>query len=224
MRTFVLILWGLVFAGGAALAQSNPPVVPPSAGITNALQSFASDYALDDRHVLSPGDRITFRILEDRMFGEGEQVTNLVVTDSRELDFPLIGRVSVTNKTCKQLVAEVTPQFEKDYYVHATVIVGIDMVNKVRGKVYVSGAVRVQGAIELLFDEPLTAGQAILKSGGFGDFANKKSVKVVRTLKNGEKKTFDLNMIEIFDKGKMEQDIVLEPDDQIMVSERGVMM
>jgi protein involved in polysaccharide export with SLBB domain len=223
MRTFVLILLGLVFAGGAALAQSNPPAVP-AVLTTNALQSFASSYVLDDKHVLSPGDRVTFRILEDRMFGEGEQVTNLVVTDSRELDFPLIGRVSVTNKTCKQLVAEVTPQFEKDYYVHATVIVGIDMVNKVRGKVYVSGAVRVQGAIELLFDESLTAGQAILKSGGFGDFANKKSVKVVRTLKNGEKKTFDLNMIEIFDKGKMEQDIVLEPDDRIMVSERTVMM
>lgn len=220
MRTFVLILWGLVFAGGAAAAQTNSPAL----SATNALQSFASNYALDDKHVLSPGDRVTFRILEDRMFGDGEQVTNLVVTDSRELDFPLIGRVSVTNKTCKQLVAEVTPQFEKDYYVHATVIVGIDMVNKVRGKIYVSGAVRVQGAIDLLFDEPLTAGQAILKAGGFGDFADKKSVKVVRTLKNGEKKTFDINMVNVFEKAKMEQDVVLEPDDRIMVPERTVMM
>jgi protein involved in polysaccharide export with SLBB domain len=253
MRTLVLLFLGGLIAGGTAFAQSansgakssapaapasrvapasSSPAAPvaPAAALAASAPSNAilplsgSSYLMDDKHLLSPGDRISFRILEDRFFGEGEAVTNIVVTDSREMDFPLIGRVAVTNKTCKQIAAEVTPLFEKDFYVRATVVLGIDSVNRLRGKAYISGAVRTQGAIDLLFDEPLTAGQAILKAGGFGDFANKKEVKVIRTLSTGEKKTLIINMINVFDKAKTDQDVTLEPGDQIVVSERITVM
>lgn len=214
-------LFGMALLSGVASWAATDNVTSAT-GIDSRIPIDGSNYLLDDKHILSPGDRVSFRILEDRMFGDGDHSTNLVVADSRELDFPMIGRISVTNKTCKQLVAEITPLYEKDYYIHATVVLGVDMVNKIRGKVYVAGAVKNQGPVDLMFDEPLTAGRAILKAGGFGDFADKKKVKVIRTHPGGKKETFEVNMVDVLEKGKSDSDVVLEPDDYIQVSERGV--
>jgi len=68
-------------------------------------------------------------------------------------------------------------------------------------------------------NENLTAGQAILRAGGFADFANKNKVKVVRAsvTGNGEKQTFDLDMEQILEKGQTEKDIRLQPGDLIIV-------
>jgi len=206
----------LLGVAGRAATDTTPSGNTPPASNNN------SNYVLDDKHILSPGDRVSFRILEDRMFGDGDHSTNLVVADSRELEFPMIGRISVTNKTCKQLVAEITPLYEKEYYVRATVVLGVDMVNKIRGRVYVAGAVKTQGPVDLMFDEPLTVGRAILKAGGFGDFADQKRVKVIRTHQGGKKETFEVNMVDVLEKGKSDLDIVLEPDDYIQVGQRGV--
>jgi protein involved in polysaccharide export with SLBB domain len=65
-------------------------------------------------------------------------------------------------------------------------------------------------------------GKAILRAGGFGDFANKKRVQVIRggSGQPGGKQTFVLNMTEILEKGKTEKDIILQPDDSIIVPER----
>ena len=71
-------------------------------------------------------------------------------------------------------------------------------------------------------NENLTAGRAILRAGGFGDFANKKKVKVVRGGggEGGAKQNFELNMVEILEAGKTEKDVVLQPDDFIIVRSR----
>jgi len=131
----------------------------------------SASYVLDDKHQLEPGDHVSFQILEDR-----DPPKSLIVADSKELDVPYIGRVAVKDKTCMQLAKELKALLEKEYYFRATVIVGLDSVNKVRGKVYIWGQVRTQGQIDILFNEELTAGKAILRAGGFADFANKKKV------------------------------------------------
>lgn len=87
---------------------------------------------------------------------------------------------------------------------------------------YVWGQVRTQGAIEIPANESFTAGKAILRAGGFADFANKKKVKLVRSGKPGstDKQTFELNMVEILEDGKTEKDILLQQDDFIIVPAR----
>jgi polysaccharide export outer membrane protein len=94
--------------------------------------------------------------------------------------------------------------------------------NKLLGRVYVWGQVRNQGAIEVNVNENLTAGKAILRAGGFGDFANKKKVKVVRGggTAGMAKQSFELNMVDILENGKTEKDISLQPDDFIIVPSR----
>src|ERR1017187_8062343 len=111
---------------------------------------------------------------------------------------------------------------EKDYYQKATVVLSLNMANRLLGRVYIWGQVHNQGALEIQMNENLTAGQAILKAGGLADFASKTKVQVVRgaTEAKGQKQIFDLDMEQILEKGKTEKDIVLQPGDLIIVPSR----
>lgn len=218
------------FLAPPATARTNAadvaPVVtePASPQVTNsppAAATLAADgtvigYITDDKHKLVPGDKLSFQIIEDRE----PQPKSLIVTDSGELDVPYLGRLSVSGKTCKQLGEELKALLEKDYYYRATVNIGLDQASRTLGRVYVWGQVRNQGAIEIPTGENFTAGKAILRAGGFGDFANKKKVKLIRTNPGGQKQTIELNMVTILEDGKTELDVTLQPDDFIIVPAR----
>jgi protein involved in polysaccharide export with SLBB domain len=217
----------LVLAGLTSLAQmppgSNAPpaaVSPPAlAAPTNAAattRTNLSGYVPDDKYKLRVGDKVSLQILEDR-----DLPKSLVVADSGELDAPYVGRVAATDKTCKQLADELKSALEKEYYYRATVVIALDAANRFMGRVYVWGQVRNQGPIDIAVNENLTAGKAILRAGGFADFANKKKVKVVRAASAGAgKQNFELNMVDILEKGKTEKDMVLQPDDFVIVPSR----
>jgi protein involved in polysaccharide export with SLBB domain len=174
-------------------------------------------YVPDDRYKLRVGDRISFQIVEDR-----DLPRSLVVADSGELDVPYLGRVPASDKTCKQLADELKAQLEKEYYYRATVVLALDVANKFLGRIYVWGQVKNQGAFELTANENLTAGKAILRAGGFGDFANKKKVKLVRArpADASANQILELNMVEILEDGKMQKDVLLQPDDLVIVPSR----
>jgi polysaccharide biosynthesis/export protein len=198
-------------------AAPLPTLAGTNAGTSGALLTSLSGYVADDKYKLRVGDRVAFQIMEDR-----DLPKSLMIADSGELDVPYIGRVAATDKTCKQLAAECKAQLEQEYYYRATVIIALDAANKMLGRLYVWGQVRNQGPIDLAVNENLTAGKAILRAGGFADFANKKRVKVVRGGgPDGKgKQTFELNMVEILENGKTDKDVVLQPDDLIIVPSR----
>lgn len=203
-----------MFSCCLALAQPEAAAVPGVLSDTNA--TTGTGYVLDDKHKLVSGDRVSFQIIEDRT-----NSVQLMVAESAELDIPYIGRVSVAGKTCKQAADDIKALLEKDYYYKATVIIGLDALSKVLGRVYVFGPVRNPGPVEIPSNETFTAGKAILRVGGFGDFANRRSVQVVRKTPTGNK-TFKVNMENVLEKGKIEEDIVLEPEDFIIVPQRAI--
>lgn len=186
-------------------------------GSTN-LPTTVAGVVVDDRHKLVPGDKLSFRVVEDR-----DETKPLIVADTGELDVPYVGRINVAGKTCKDVAAELKVLLEKDYYYQATVVLGLDQISRVLGRVYVWGQVRNQGPIEIPANETFTAGKAILRAGGFGDFANKKKVKVVRNAKPGEtagKQDIIVNMQEVLEEGRTDKDVPLQPDDFIIVPAR----
>lgn len=198
-----------------------------SAGTNSAPLSVTSSMdALDNKHLLAIGDRLSFRIEEDRLLSapserEQDDTKPLLVTDTGEIDVPYIGRLPAENKTCKQLAAEIKAALEKGYYKQATVVLGVDLMTKSRGKVYLVGPVRAPGPLDIPSDEVLTLSRAILRAGGFTDFADRKNVKVTRKAPaGGEKRTFTVDVGQILDKGKTETDLVLEAEDLIYVPER----
>jgi len=209
-----------------APAPADPPpaivAAPPAAVANSGASGLLNGYVPDDTYKLRAGDTVSFQILEDRVWNGLDAPKNLVVADSGELDVPYIGRVMAVDKTCKQLGGEIKTALEKDYYNTATVVLSLNTANRNLGRVYIWGQVRSQGALDIQVNENLTAGKAILRAGGFADFANKTKVKVVRGSigPNGEKQTFDLDMTEILENGKIEKDITLQPNDLIIVPSR----
>jgi polysaccharide export outer membrane protein len=195
-----------------AVAVPSPAVAAasaaPEATATNAMD------ALDDKHKLSIGDRLSFRIVEDE-----EDPRPLVVSDLGDLEVPYIGRFPAVGKTCKELARALKAELEKEYYYNATVIVAVDVMAKTRGRVYLVGPVRMPGPQEIPTDEVLTLSKAILRAGGFNDFADKKNVKVTRK-SGGADKGFVVDVAEILEKGRTDADLPLEPGDLIYVPER----
>jgi polysaccharide export outer membrane protein len=222
----------LVLCGCSALAllpgqwasaqDSSPlPTVPRATAVDQPADGSASSTVLrtnsmsvlDDKKRLGTDDFVSFRVVEDR-----DNVSQrLRVNDNGELEVPYIGLVPAQGKTCRELAYNIKTALEKEYYYHATVILAVDKVSeKSRGKVYVYGAVKAQGPQEIPTDETYTVSKAIIRAGGFGDFADKRKIKVTR--KDGQDLVVDLKRI--IEQGHTEDDVVLRPDDQIYVPQR----
>jgi protein involved in polysaccharide export with SLBB domain len=174
--------------------------------------------ALDEKHILAIGDKLSFRIVEDE-----DEPKPLVVTDSGDLDLGQFGRFPAQKKTCKQLAREIKTSLEKEYYYQATVLIAVDLMTKSRGKVYLAGAVRLPGAQDLPSDEVLTLSKAILRAGGFTDYADKAHVKITRKNETGAyEKRFTVDVSLILEKGKSDKDEALESDDMIYIPDRSI--
>jgi protein involved in polysaccharide export with SLBB domain len=194
------------------IADKSPPPadLPPTTSTVLRTNSMA---ALDEKKKLGPNDYVSLRVVEDR----DNESQRLRVNDNGELDVPYIGPVPAQGKSCKQMAYDIKGALEKEYYYHATVILALDRVSeKSRGRIYIYGSVRGQGPQEIPADESYTVSKALIRAGGFGDFADKKKVKVTR--KNGE--SFVVDLKDVIERGHTDKDVVLQPDDQIYVPAR----
>ena len=209
---------------GPAHATAAAPAVPNAAGVQAASPGLLNGYVPDDTYKLRVGDTVSFQILEDQIWDPVNAPKILVVQDSGEIELPYAGRMMAVGQTCKQLAVEIKAALEKDYYQHATVVISMNVASPILGRVYIWGQVRNQGPLDIRVNENLTAGQAILRAGGFADFANEKKVKVIRNATGSDKakqgQTINLDMEQILNDGKTEKDIVLQPGDLIIVPSR----
>ena len=178
--------------------------------------------ALDDTKKLGPGDIVTYRVLEDQ-----DETKALVISDTGDLDAPYLGFVQAVKKTPKQLAFDIKARLEKQSYRRATVIINLQEINKKRilGKIYVSGQVRQSGSQEIPDDEVFTVSKAILKAGGFSDFADKRKVRLIRAgIQGGTpgENTRVINIEDIWEKGKTANDVPVQADDIIFVPKKTV--
>ena len=220
--------WAFTFLAAASItgpmplsAQETspgmPPPIPKAAAVepatTSTVMRTNSMAVLDDKKKLGSNDYVSFRVVEDR----DNESQHLRVNDGGELEVPYIGLVQAAGKSCKELAYSVKAALEREYYYHATVIIAVDHISeKSRGKVYVYGNVKGQGPQEIPADESYTVSKAIIRAGGFGDFADKKKIKLTR--KNGE--TVTVNLKRVIEEGRTDEDVVVRPDDQIYVPQR----
>ncbi|HEY5914231.1 MAG TPA: polysaccharide biosynthesis/export family protein [Verrucomicrobiae bacterium] len=171
---------------------------------------------LDNRQTLGPGDRVTYRVIEDQ-----DDPRSLTITDSGDLEVPYLGLVHAAGKTSLVLANEIKGLLEQKLYYQASVIVAVELANKTRvtGKVYVTGQVRNKGGYDIPAGETLTVSKAILNAGGFSDFSDKKNVRLIRKTAGGQQ-TFTINVLNVWDKSQLEQDLVVQPNDLIVVPAR----
>jgi polysaccharide export outer membrane protein len=179
-------------------------------------ESIRSMESLDNHQKLGPGDKITYRVIEDQ-----DEPRSLLITDSGDLEVPYLGLVHAAGKTSMELAREVKGMLEKDLYYRATVMVSAEAINKTRatGKVYVTGQVQHSGGFDVPAGETVTVSRAILNAGGFSDFSDKRHVRLIRKTGAGEE-TKMVNVQEVLEKGKLAEDLVVQAGDLIVVPER----
>jgi len=207
---------GSVPAKTAPQPGASAPVA--QAGTNSAAPASTNDMdALDDTYRLAIGDRVSFRIEEDE-----DDPKMLTVLDSGDLDVPYIGHYAAAGKTCKQLAQALKVELEKEYYYRATVIIAVDSMTKSRGIVYLVGAVRMPGPQSIPSDEVFTVSKAVLRAGGFTDYADKHGVKVTRkgSTPGAADQTFTVDVGDILEKGKIGSDLTLQAGDLIFIPER----
>ena len=217
--TFTLAAVACLVGLGSLLAQDSSPMpsIPKATTVepatTSTVMRTNSMAVLDDKKAIGPNDFVSFRVVEDR----DNESQRLRVNDNGELEVPYVGLVPASGRTCKQLAYSVKSLLEREYYYHATVILALDHVSeKSRGKVYVYGSVKGQGPQEIPPDEVYTVSKAIIRAGGFGDFADKKKIKLTR--KSGE--TVVINLKRVIEEGHTDEDVTVGPDDQIYVPQK----
>ncbi len=84
------------------------------------------------------------------------------------------------------------------------------------GQIYVVGSVAKPGIYN--HEEADTVLDAILRAGGFTEFASRNGTKVVRD-ENGKTKTIQVKMKDVMEKGEMDKNIAIVPGDMIIVPE-----
>ncbi|PWU19378.1 MAG: hypothetical protein C5B50_06670 [Verrucomicrobia bacterium] len=203
-----VLSFGLLVFNAIAASETNHP-----AFLTGTVRSMNS---LDNHQKLGPGDRITYRVIEDQ-----DEPRTLLITDSGDLEVPYLGLVRAGGKTCLELAREIKGLLEKSLYYTATVMISAQVINKTRvmGKVYVTGQVRNSGGYDIPAGDTLTVSRAILNAGGFSDFSDKRNVRLIRKTAAGEQ-TRTINVQEIWTKGKLNDDVLVQAGDLIVVPER----
>ena len=213
VSTLLLALLALLLPatlGAQQPASRDRSELPSAAGIVAGTTSME---VLDHSRRLGAGDRLSYRVVQEK-----RAPLSLTITDSGEVEVPLIGRVRASGRTCKELAEAIKPMLQREYFIRATVIIGLDSASvKSRGTVYVSGQVRSQGPIEIPAEDRLTVSKAILKAGGFAEFSDNRKVKLVRSKADGKVETIIVDVDAILTKGQIDKDPVLQADDRIIV-------
>ena len=62
--------------------------------------------------------------------------------------------------------------------------------------------------------------RAIMRAGGFSEFANKKAVRLMRKTADGKEQTFTIDTTRVMEKGKSSEDMMVQSEDVIIVGQR----
>ncbi len=234
MKSVFAPLWALLLVASWADAQDPGFRIPESSrgsrqqvasagGQVNAGAAVLTSMdVLDNHQPIAVGDTISIRILEDR-----REALQQKVAVTGEVQAPYVGLINAKGKTCRDLAYSIKRELEKNFFKNATVVIAIDQLNpedqiKLREidlEFYVVfGIVARQGKYDLPTNEDISISQAILRAGGFAQFANKERVRVIRKTPQGNK-TIMVNVDGIMRYGDLDKDIFLRKDDVIIVEE-----
>ena len=160
-------------------------------------------------YILQPLDVLKVMVFqEDEINKQGE----VRISEQATITLPLIGSISVRDKTVHQAESFIRDLYDKDYLVNPQV--NVNVIKYAERFVNVNGAVNTAGRVPFPLEHGLTIVGAITAAGGQNRLANLKAVKLTR---KGE--TREINVDAIM-KGAGADDIPLETEDTIFVPER----
>ncbi|MBI4323894.1 MAG: hypothetical protein HY674_01380 [Chloroflexi bacterium] len=212
--TFPLLWLAAGFVSGLLVAEAQPQT--NSLALTNSVASTN----VADTHLLSPMDRLLFRIVEDPVQAVAETVP---VTPLQEIYFPVsrgaveMILIDIRGKTLGQVKAELKAKLDADYYQNATIELRLQDRSQKGGQVLFFGAVRAN-SIPIAPGEQLTIFEGVTAAGPT-EWANLKKVKLQRLNPVTRKMEIQTINVEEIKKGDLKNDIPLENGDRIEIPE-----
>ncbi|MEO0793558.1 MAG: SLBB domain-containing protein [Verrucomicrobiota bacterium] len=113
-----------------------------------------------------------------------------------------------------------TGRLDQDLIVKANDRVFVSQRGDTSGQYIVSGAVRAPGVYPISVGQKIAISQAILGAGGFAQFANGGSVKLIRHDEAGVRTELEIDVDEILEEGQQEMDVQIQSGDRIIVPEK----
>jgi polysaccharide export outer membrane protein len=150
-------------------------------------------------------------LLEISVWKEEDLQKEVIVRPDGGISFPLAGDVQAAGLTpyeLEQSISQGLQEFIPDAVVTVSVL-------EIRGlRIYVSGNVTAPG--QYTVGRYVDVLQAITLAGGLTPFADKNSIRVIRRDEGGER-VFKFNFGQVQRGVKLEQNILLQPDDVVVV-------
>lgn len=170
--------------------------------------SAAGAKAQTSDYKLAPSD-----IVGVEVFQEPTLTTEIQVSATGEITYPLLGQLKVGGKTPAEVQDMIRDLLAADYLVNPSVI--IKVINYRQRKVSVSGAVLQPRPVELPAEQEMTILEAITQAGGFSRTAKKSEIRLLR---RGEPERV-FNEKQLIKQLEGEDIFFLKPDDIIIVAE-----
>ena len=150
-------------------------------------------------------------LLEISVWKEEDLQKEVIVRPDGGISFPLAGDVQAAGLTPEELERSIS-QGLQEFIPDAVVTVSVVEIRGLR--IYVSGNVASPG--QYTVGRYVDVLQAITLAGGLTPFADRNSIRVIRRDEEGER-VFKFNFGQVQRGVKLEQNILLQPDDVVVV-------
>ena len=156
--------------------QTAPPLNAPvgTSGEAEAVPVRASAQPVD--YKLGPGDKLRVEVYKDAQLSQ-----SLQIRPDGKITLPLLGDLQASGLTPIELRDRITTAL-REYVTNP--VVTVIVVETIPPVAFIMGEVNGPGSIEL--HGPVSVLQALAMAGGFKDFANTKSIKVLRRTNRGQ--------------------------------------
>ncbi len=175
-----------------------------------ATESGASSAPVD--YVLRPAD-----ILQVKIYKEEDLTREVSVSQEYTVSLPLIGNVSVKDRSVRQIEEMIRQLYDRDFLVNPQVTVIV--LKYAERAVNVIGSVNAPQAVPFPPERGLTLLEAVARAGGFSRLADRSKVKIIRTDDKGVSTTFTIDATKLME-SRSANLWSLQVDDVIQVEER----
>lgn len=195
-----------VYAAGDG-AQAFAANIPPKGdAVTPAPTGTPGEKAVRE-YKIGVGDVLRISVYKE----PDASVDSVTVRSDGKISMPLIKDVEIAGLTASEAEKMVSRRLSR-YIQGPDVTVILKEMNS--AKVYIVGAVRTVGRIDLRSD--MTVLQAIAQSGGLTEYAKRKQIYILRD-EHGRRERIAFNYDAVLKGGNTEQNIYLNPNDVIVV-------
>jgi len=156
-------------------------------------------------------------LLRIQVFQEDDLTREVRISQEYTIVLPMIGSVDLRGKTLRQAEEFIRDRYDRDFLVNPQV--NVIVLEYAKRTVNVMGSVNQPGAVLFPEEQELTLLDAISRAGGFNRLADRRRVKLSRTLPDGRTESTEINADDLIKSGNTKS-YILQRDDVIFVPER----